>query len=102
MPEEQDFQALSLGFLYTIIDPLIADAFGLCAIEFHEDHSISYDYVVSALLHSQLKFTVPDDFAITEISMSEGLKGASSAYKNWVREQMKHRQTRSAALKARG
>jgi len=26
-PEEADFKALSLEFIYTIIDPLIADAF---------------------------------------------------------------------------
>lgn len=89
MPEEQDLQALSLEFIYTIIDPLIADAFDLCAIEFHEDPSVSYDYVVSALLRSQLKFTVPNDFAVTEININEDIKDASSAYKNWVTEQLK-------------
>jgi hypothetical protein len=87
-PEEQDFRALSLEFIYTVIDPLISEVFGLCAIEFHEDPSVSYDYVVSALLRSQLKFSVPDDFEITEINMSELLKHADSAYKNWVRVQM--------------
>lgn len=78
-----------MEFIYTIIDPLIADAFSLCAIEFHEDHSVSYDYVVSALLRSQLKFTIPEDFAITEIDINEKLIGASNAYKSWLRQQMK-------------
>jgi len=88
-PEQQDFRRLSLEFIYTIIDPLIADAFDLCAIEYHEDHSVSYDYVVGALLRSELKFTVPGDFAVTEIDMSKELEGASAVYRNWVRQQMK-------------
>ena len=65
-PTEEDFRSLSLEFIYTIIDPLIAEAFNLCAIEFHEDDSIGYDYVVQRLLYEQLKFTMPDDFKITE------------------------------------
>ncbi|MAU19331.1 MAG: hypothetical protein CMH13_02225 [Martelella sp.] len=89
VPDEQDFQGLSLEFIYTIIDPLIADAFGLFAIEYHEDHNVSYDYVVAALLQSQLKFTVPEDFEITEITMIEKLEGASVEYINWIRKQMK-------------
>jgi hypothetical protein len=89
VPEEEDFQELSLEFIYTIIDPLIADVFGLHAIEYHEDHSVNYDYLVAALLRSQLKFTVPPDFALTEISMKEELEGATNAYKSWVRKQMR-------------
>lgn len=88
-PDEQDFRALSLEFIYTIIDPLIAEVFDLCAIEFHEDHSVSYDYVVATLLRSELKFTVPDTFAVTEIRMNEELKGASREYRAWVKAQMK-------------
>ena len=88
-PEQQDFRKLSLEFIYTIIDPLIADAFDLCAIEYHEDHSVSYDYVVGALLRSELKFTVPEDFKVTEINMLDDLKGSSATYQSWVRKQMK-------------
>lgn len=88
VPDKQDFQTLSLEFIYTIVDPLIHDAFDLCAIEYHEDHSVSYDYVVARLLRSQLKFTVPDDFEITEISMLEELEGTSDQYKNWFKKQM--------------
>jgi hypothetical protein len=88
-PEEEDFQDLSLEFIYTIIDPLIAEAFGLCAIEFHEDHSVSYDYVVSRLLRTNLKFTVPDDFAVTEIDMRECLAGANKSYRAWIVREMR-------------
>lgn len=87
-PDEEDFQSLSLEFIYTIIDPLIAEAFDLCAIEFHEDHTIGYDYIVQRLLHAQLKFTMPDDFGITEIGMKECLEGASKSYRAWVEEQL--------------
>ncbi|HEX8442516.1 MAG TPA: hypothetical protein VF631_02595 [Allosphingosinicella sp.] len=88
-PEQQDFRALSLEFIYTIIDPLIADAFDMCAIEFHEDHSVSYDYVVNSLLRSELRFTVPENFAITEIRMTEALDGVSAAYRRWITSEMK-------------
>lgn len=89
VPDEHDFRALSLEFIYTIVDPLIADAFALSAIEYHEDHGISYDYIVGAILKSQLKFTIPDDFEITEIKMSEHLEDASVEYRNWINEQMR-------------
>lgn len=89
VPDENDFRALSLEFIYTIIDPLIADAFALSAIEYHEDHSISYDYIVGDIIKSQLKFTIPGDFEVTEIKISEQLDGASIEYRNWLTEQMK-------------
>lgn len=88
-PEKYDFRALSLEFIYTIIDPLIAEIFNLCAIEYHEDYSIGYDYIVSALFRSELRFTVPDDFKISEIRISDELEGVSSEYVDWVRAQMK-------------
>ncbi|GBQ15852.1 hypothetical protein [Swaminathania salitolerans] len=87
-PEKDDLRALSLEFIYTIIDPLIMEVFGLFAIEYHEDPSVGYDYVVSSLLGRELKFSIPDDFTITEISMPEVLGGASAKYKNWIKKQM--------------
>jgi hypothetical protein len=36
-PDIRDLSALSLEFIYTTIDPLIAERFGLFAIEYHED-----------------------------------------------------------------
>lgn len=89
VPDQYDFQELSLEFIYTIIDPLISDAFDLFAIEYHEDHSVSYDYVVAQLLRSELKFSVPDNFEITEVRMKEELDGASKQYVEWLRTQMK-------------
>lgn len=87
-PEREDFRSLSLEFIYTIIDPLIAETFGLCAIEFHEDHSIGYDYVVQQLLYRELRFTLPDDFSVGEIDINEGLEGASDSYRSWIKEQL--------------
>ena len=89
VPDHDDLQELSLEFIYTIIDPLIYDVFDLCAIEFHEDPSVSYDYVVARLLRSELKFSVPDDFEITEVRMMDELKGASKQYADWLRAEMK-------------
>ncbi len=87
-PDKEDFQALSLEFIYTIIDPLIAETFNLCAIEFHEDHSVGYDYVVGRLLDAELKFTLPKDFDLSEIDVEECLKGASNEYRVWLRKQL--------------
>lgn len=89
-PNKEGFASLSLEFIYTVIDPLIAEAFELCAIEFHEDHSIGYDYVVQRLLRSQLMFTMPGDFDITEIDMMESLQGASNDYRSWLEGQLDH------------
>ncbi|MGY6629357.1 MAG: hypothetical protein ACXIVL_12645 [Oceanicaulis sp.] len=87
-PEQADFQDLSLEFIYTIIDPLIFDAFGLFAIEYHEDHVVGYDYIVGALLRSEIKFSIPHDFHIGEIDMREELFGASAKYTDWIRSEL--------------
>jgi hypothetical protein len=88
-PEADDLRALSLEFIYTIIDPLIAKEPGLYAIEFHEDHSVGYDYVVGRLLRSQLRFSVPDDFDLTEIDVSCELRGAKKNYRAWFESELK-------------
>lgn len=82
-PPNEQFGDLALEFIYTIIDPLIVEHFGLYAIEYHEDHSVSYDYVVGRLLRAELKFSVPDDFAVTEIDLESELASASSGYRQW-------------------
>lgn len=84
VPDIDDLSSLSLEFIYTIIDPLIFEYFDLCAIEYHEDHSVSYDYVVSNLIQRQLKFSIPDDFVVTEINISEMIEGASAKYIDWL------------------
>ncbi len=85
-PDNEDFRSLSLEFIYTIIDPLICEHFGIFAIEHHEDHHVGYDYVVGTLLRHQLKFSVPDNFTVGEISISEELDlgDADDAYRDWI------------------
>jgi len=83
-PEGEDFRALSIEFIYTIIDPLILEHFGLFAIKYHEDHSVGYDYVVGSLLRREMKFSIPDDFEIGEIRLSEELHNAKKAYRDWI------------------
>ncbi len=87
-PEQEDFRALSLEFIYKIIDPLIAKEFNLIAIEHHEDHSVGYDYVVQQVLYAGLKFTVPDDFNITEIDLNDALNDNSASYKKWFKREL--------------
>jgi hypothetical protein len=82
-PENERFGDLSLEFIYTIIDPLIAEHFGIYAIEHHEDHSVSYDYVVARLLRAELRFSVPNDFAVTEIDLADELIDANPTYREW-------------------
>lgn len=88
-PEDESFGELSLEFIYTIIDPLIAKNFGIHAIEYHEDHSVSYDYVVGRLLRAELRFTLPKDFAVTEIDLADELADVSDAYRNWFVRELK-------------
>jgi hypothetical protein len=83
-PENEDFRALSLEFIYTIIDPLVCEHFGIFAIEYHEDHGVGYDYVVGALLRRRLKFSVPDDFTVGEINISDELEHADETYRDWI------------------
>ncbi|MGV1770911.1 hypothetical protein ACQZ6B_12120 [Agrobacterium vitis] len=87
-PDNENFRELSLEFIYTIIDPLIHSTFGIYAIEFHEDHSIGYDYIVERLVRSQLKFSIPHNFDLGEISLSEALGGANRAYKSWLKGEL--------------
>jgi hypothetical protein len=87
-PDDEDFRALSLEFIYTIIDPLICEHFGIFAIEYHEDHSVGYDYVVGALLRRQLKFSIPDDFSVGEINVSDELEGAEHIYRDWFLKEL--------------
>lgn len=87
--DKDDFRHLSLEFIYTIIDPMIYKEFDLFAIEFHEDHSVGYDYIVQALVQYELKFTVPNDFDITEIDLKDCLSPVSMPYISWFGREMK-------------
>ena len=87
-PEGRSFRALSLEFIYTVIDPLIASEFGLFAIEYHEDFSVGYDHVVGHIVRSGLKFSIPPDFNLTEISLAEMLEDAASPYRDWIKAEL--------------
>lgn len=84
-PEEQDLSGLSLEFIYTIIDPLIRERFDLYAIDYHEDHNVGYDYLVGTLIRRELRFSMPDDFNVSEINISSEIVGLSDEYKAWIK-----------------
>jgi hypothetical protein len=86
--ETEDFTGASLEFIYSNIDPLIFKHFGLFAINFHEDHTVGYDYVVSVLLSREIKFSIPEDFSITEIDIKEYIAGASPGYISWFTDEL--------------
>ena len=85
-PDEGDLSGLSLEFIYSIIDPLIFKQFELHAIEFHEDHSVGYDYLVGTLLRREIRFSVPIDFDLGEIRLAEEISDASEPYRAWLRD----------------
>lgn len=87
-PENDDLRGLSLEFIYTIIDPLMFSNFGMVAIEYHEDHSIGYDYVVGCLLRRGLKFTIPQNFNLSEISVMDEMENSPINYQNWVKSEL--------------
>lgn len=86
LPDSIDLRGLSLEFLYKNIDPLIKKHFDFHAIEYHEDHAVSYDYVVRCLFGYGLQFSVPPDFAVSEIDLDEELSTTSTAYQKWFRD----------------
>ena len=79
--ETVDLRRLALEFLYQNIDPLINRHFDLCAIEYHEDTSVGYDYIVGCLIRHELFFSIPDKFVITEIDLNEALSGCNDEYR---------------------
>ncbi len=83
LPDGVDLKALSLEFLYKNIDPLIHKHFGMNAVEHHEDHSVSYDYVISCLIGHELRFSIPSNFRVTEIDIDAELAKTSAGYQKW-------------------
>jgi hypothetical protein len=77
-----DVQYDCLQFIYSIIDPLLHEHFGIIACEFHEDEF--HDYVIGCLLSHQIKFTVPKHIELTEIDPQECLRDASKDYRQWA------------------
>jgi len=83
-PDEGDLRGLSLEFIYSIIDPLIAKQFKLHAIEFHEDHCVGYDYLVGTLLRREIRFSMPNDFDLDEIRIADEIENTSADYREWL------------------
>lgn len=77
-----DLRSLALEFLYKNIDPLINKHFSICAIEYHEDESVGYDYVVRCLIQHELLFSIPEEFDTTEIDLNEELATSSAEYRD--------------------
>lgn len=82
-PEDVNLSATALQFIYRNIDPLIRDCFDIFAIEYHEDHGVSYDYVVQCLMGLNLKFSLPPNFQVTEIDLDAALHDCTSEYQQW-------------------
>lgn len=82
-----DVQYECLKFLYSNVDPLLRDHFGLAACQFHDDDFD--DYVVGALLSYQIRFTIPEILDFTEIDPCLRLEEASGEYRQWAIEAMK-------------
>ncbi len=83
-PDKTDFSRLSLEFIYKVIDPLVNKNFGICCIDYHEDHSIGYDYIVQNLIRRQIRFSIPKNFHVGEIDIEEELKDCSKNYRDWI------------------
>lgn len=79
-PEEINLRRLSLEFIYRNIDPLIHKHFGLYAIDYHEDDLIGYDYIVECLVKHEILFSIPSNFCIKEVDITETLSNSSSTY----------------------
>ena len=86
VPEGENLWKIALEFIYTNIDPLIKKNFGINAIEFHED--CQYDHLVASIVRCQLTFSVPDNFDLTEVRLSEVAKGLEPAYRKWIESEM--------------
>jgi len=83
----EDFEGISLKFIYNCIDPLINKHFGFFAIEFYQDH-VGYDYVVERIVREGLKFSIPDDFDIREVSLLDAFENCSVEYKAWLKAEL--------------
>lgn len=84
-----DLRHLALSFLYGNIDPLIKRHFDLCAVEYHEDMSVGYDYVVECVIRHELLFSIPDEFEINEIDLEEALAETSDGYQKSLSKRFK-------------
>lgn len=83
---ERDWSDIVARFIFGIIDPLIKRHFNLYAVEYIEDRSVGYDYLVSGLIQRKIRFSFPHDFTITEIDENELLEDSSKSYRTWYKK----------------
>ena len=84
---DANIQFECLNFIYSNVDPLLGEHFGLCACQFHEDEFD--DYVIGSLLSHQIRFTVPPDVQLTEIDPHLYLRDATKQYRAWAYEALR-------------
>ncbi|MHC2241648.1 ATP-binding protein [Bradyrhizobium elkanii] len=82
-----DFDGKAVGFLR--VDRQTRKLLMRYAIQYHEDHSVGYDYVVGCVVRHRLRFSVPSDFRVGEISLFEELEGADDEYRAWLAQELK-------------
>lgn len=81
----QAARATSLEFIYRNVDPLLKKHFDINAIEYHEDHSIGYDYLVANIVSRELEFSIPTNFTLGEIDLSKEISSCSQQYQEWIK-----------------
>ena len=88
-PKNTDLGHIALEFLYTIVDPLLADNFGIFAIEYH-DNPDDYGYLVERLIHHEIKFSMPKDFGLESLEADGkgALENSSNEYREWFKKEL--------------
>lgn len=79
----QQYSGQAAKLVFKVIDPLIKHHFNMHAVEYIEDPSVGYDYLVQYLINQKLKFSFPANFHITEIDEENLLQESSNRYRNW-------------------
>lgn len=85
-PSAAPFEEVAMGFIFKNVDPIIKEHYDLCAIDFIDEEF--YDYLVRALVNSEIKFSIPENFEITEIDLALELQLATSDYQKWFEAEM--------------
>lgn len=80
-PAEEDLRRLVLEFIYKNVDPFLYRHFNRCAVEFHEDVDIGYDYVVDCVIGNELLFSIPKGFSVSEIDLASTISRTSMSYR---------------------
>ncbi|WDI30253.1 hypothetical protein PUV54_09800 [Hyphococcus flavus] len=91
VPEHPDLRMLSLEFIYKNIDPLLEKHFDMCAIDFHEDHMIGYDYIVDCLISREILFNIPKEFEVHKINLEDRFSSCTSVYRSEMQKRIQNK-----------